>query len=452
MNNVVRNAINIFQRPSLNPLGTSFGERNRSHSESVMSTSLRNKRMGIITRKTVEEVAAEKKADNRLSHLRGMSDGVTLQNGLAPPIVKDSSSPTSPVDVVKERSANYVRRLSSLPEGKRKSQMDDPYLNIARGILYALDQIHLPIKRLIGSAKDSTKIELQKASQEAFKTAEKLEEVLQKAGAQDEEMDDEEQSKASTAVRSSLEDCMQAFEQLTVALQGDLRKLILEGNQQIVRTVMHLLYGSLVEIRNSCAKLGVEIRPVPRPAKKHPNRGRYLSPAPPGGQLTSLRFRDNSHGANSRISLAPTQRGHNIPPMSRSGSSNSLTSNTTTLHPPATITNRTSRSNTLNSVSELEEDEEFQLIARKLKHACEYLLQGLPSCSTTLQTIRQSEKERNANSPMLEEIDTLITYCQNAFEAAKGVWSTLATLHTQEPGIKNQFDFWQLAMSFIRVC
>lgn len=424
-----------------------------------MSTSVRNKRMGMLTRKPVDASVAEAQAEKKLSHLRGMSDGAALQNGKAGSApATDSSTPTSPVDGAsgdhRDRSTTFIRRLSSLPEGKRKSQMDDPYFGLARGVLYALDQLNTPLKRVIGTTRDGARSDLQKAFSQVYGATNMLDQLLNRANSNDEEIDEEEQSKIAEAVSMSCEQCMYAFEQLALALQADLKKLILESEQPCVRTVMHMLYASLIEIRNSCSKLGLEPDPAPIVVAERKPRGRYLSPAP-NHPLTSLRVREQTPThvvtrSNSRNRPLPAPRHVGGRPPIRDDSSNSLNSSET-LRPPPAHSTRTSRSNTLNSVDEVVGDPKFNEIAKKLTYASDLVMQALPQCEVLVLDAKRTVRER-ASSPMeMEMFDTIVTRCQAANEAAKQLRSILATLELRAPGIKNQLDFWQLVMSFVRV-
>jgi len=416
--------------------------------------------MGMMTRKPVEASVAEVPAETRLNHLRGMSDGAALQNGKpGPASVTDSSSPTSPVDGPvaehRDRNATFIRRLSSLPEGKRKSQMDDPYFGLARGVLYALEQLNAPMKRVIGVTRDGARSDLQKAYSQAYGATNMLDQLLNRASSNDEEIDDEEQGKIAEAVRTSCEQCMETFEQLAATLQSDLRNLILHSAQPYVRTVMHMLYASLIEIRNSCSKLGIEAQPTPKVAEERQPRKRYLSPAP-NQPLTSLRVREQTPThvvtrSNSRNRLAPVPRQTERRPPPRSDSTNSLNSEVSTLRPPPAHSTRSSRSNTLTSVDEAVEDPKFNEIAKKLTHASDLVMQALPQCEVLVLDAKRTVRER-ASSPMeMEMFDTIVTRCQAANDAAKQMRSTLATLELRAPGPKNQLDFWQLAMSFVRV-
>lgn len=414
--------------------------------------------MGMLTRKPVEATVAEIQTQNRLSHSRGMSDGAALQNGKIGP-ANDSSNSTSPIEAPggehRDRSTTFVRRLSSLPEGKRKSQMDDPYFSLARGVLYALEQLNAPLKRVIGNARDGARSEIQKACSQAYGATNMLDQLLNRANSNDEEIDDEEQAKIAEAVRTSCEQCMDSFEQLAIAFQADLRKLVTESEQPCVRTVMHMLFASLIEIRNSCAQSGIETEPESEAAEDVEPRGRYLSPAA-DRPLTSLRVREQTpthvvsrSNSRNRPMPAPRHAGGRLPP--RTGSSNSLNSESSTLRPPPAHSTRSSRSNTLNSVDEVVEDPKFNEIANKLKQASELVMGALPKCEVLVLDAKRAVRER-ASSPMeMEMFDTIVASCQAANEAARQLRSALATLELRTPGVKNQLGFWQLAMSFVSV-
>jgi len=416
--------------------------------------------MGILTRKPVEASVAEVQAENRLSHLRGMSDGAALQNGkVGPSSVTDSSSPTSPIDGAvgehRDRSATFIRRLSSLPEGKRKSQMDDPYFGLARGVLYALDQLNAPMKRIIGITRDGARTELQKACSQAYGTSNMLDQLLNRASSNDEEIDDEEQAKIAEAVRTSCEQCIQAFEQLATILQLDMRNLILRNEQPCIRTVMHMLYASLIEIRNSCSKLGFEAEAAPNVVEARQTRGRYLSPAP-NQPLTSLRVREQTpthvvtrSNSRNRVTPASRQTISRRPP--RTESVSSLNSEVSTLRPPPAHSTRSSRSNTLTSVDEVVEDPKFNEIAKKLTQASDLVMQALPQCEALVLEAKRTVRERASSLIEMEMFDTIVTRCQATNEAARQLRSILANLEHRAPGIKNQLDFWQLVMSFVRV-
>ena len=423
-----------------------------------MSTSARNKRLGVITRKPVEEKSSlQATADNRLSHLRGLSDNSALQTGMATTNT-DNTSPTSSVEGAEHRNPGFSRRLSSLPEGKRKSQMEDPHIGIGRNILYALEQIHAPLKKLIESARHSTKSDHERALRHAYGSTLELTQVLEKAGTYDEDRAEEEHAKVGLAVRKACEACLEDFEALVEGVIRDTENLVAENTPQSVRTMMMLIFASLVEIRNASTKLSGESKAEPSQPEEDIDRGRFLSPtlAP---AITSLRVRDRTpqpeitrSNSTSRSRAPPLSRAVTAINMSRNGSSNSLTSSTATLQVSNVPTTRTSRSNTLKSVDERDEELLFEQIATKLLNVCELAQHALPRCEYFVQTAKKQSIERAAGGSQADTLlfESISERCTFAQEAGKHVKKSLAALEPSEPGKKN-LGFWNLVMSFVRV-
>lgn len=451
-------------RPVIHQIVT-VSERNRSNSESQMSTTLRAKRMGVITRKPVAQNSLDLNQTKSQNHLRGLSHGSGLQNGLVSSAVTDSSSPNSPVDVDPQR-ANFVRRLSSLPEGKRKSHTQDPLVDVARGILYAVDQIHAPIQKLLRVLKDGKRTTIERACQMAFSAMEELDRLLSKITSQDEEIEEDERRKSSIMIRANCEACIRAFEQVILALQHEVRTLVVHSNPLFIRTLMHLLYASSIELRNACGKLGVELQSTPRAPQRDIGRGRFLSPAP-GRPLTSLRIQEHtpllpgSRSSSRHGPQLPRQRTATLTAASRTGSMTSLASVTT--RPPEPYTpfgngsipnpmTRMSRSNTLMSVEEMEEEQQFERIYLKLTTAVEFAIQALPRCHVIVTESNKMAAERGAGDNDLAMYAAICDRCRIAIDAADALKKRLSTLKLKEPGIRVQPDFWHLCTAFIRVC
>jgi len=417
--------------------------------------------MGLAPRKPVEDKAAlQAKTDNRLSHLRGLSDNSALQSGIIPTTNTDNTSPTSSVEGAEHHNPGFSRRLSSLPEGKRKSQMEDPHIGLGRNILYALEQIHTPLKKLIESARNSTKSDHERALRHAYGSTLELTQVLERAGTYDEDRAEEEHAKVGVAVRKACEACLEDFEALVEGVIRDAENLVAENTSQSVRTMMLLVFASLVEFRNTSTKLSGESKAESLQPEEDIDRGRFLSPTL-GPAITSLRVRDRTpqpeivrSTSTSRSRPPPLSRAVTAINMSRNGSSNSLTSSTATLQVSNMPTTRTSRSNTLKSVDERDEELLFERIATKLLNVCELAQHALPRCDHFVQTAKKQFSERAAggNQADFQTIfDTISQRCTFAQEAAKHVKKSLATLEPGEPGNKNKHEFWQLVMSFVRV-
>jgi hypothetical protein len=259
-------SVHLMRRPGLAPLISSGNERNRSNSESVLqaSAAARSKRMGILRKErsdldTVEEV---NRNSNRLSHHRGMSHGSVLKPpknvSTASSGGNNSSSPGSPRDSRKHRQG-FVKRLSSLPEHKREHEWRNPVIEGAKGILYALYQIHPQISGLIAAikSKDSKRSSLEFTFYNASTHVDRLNEALDLADAVDIEDEDAVET-AEESVQRDCAICVMAYTHVTAQLQNSVPRMVANTDSRYVRTLMLLLYGSMIEIKNAISSFGID--------------------------------------------------------------------------------------------------------------------------------------------------------------------------------------------------
>lgn len=259
-------SVHLMRRPGLAPLISGGNERNRSNSESVLqaSAAARTKRMGMLRKErsdldTVDEVT---KNSNRLSHHRGMSHGSVLRppkNGsTASPGGNNSSSPGSPRDSRKHRQG-FVKRLSSLPEHKREHDWRNPVIEGAKGILYALYQIHPQISGLIAAikSKDSKRSSLEFTFYNASTHVDRLNEALDCADSVDIEDEDAVET-AEESVQRDCATCVMAYTHVAAQLQDIVPRMVANTDSRYVRTLMLLLYGSMIEIKNAIGSFGID--------------------------------------------------------------------------------------------------------------------------------------------------------------------------------------------------
>jgi hypothetical protein len=256
----------LMRRPGLAPLIGNGNERNRSNSESVLqaSAAARSKRMGMLRKErsdldTVEEV---NRNSNRLSHHRGMSHGSVLRppkNGVPnSPGGNNSSSPGSPKHSRKHRQG-FVKRLSSLPEHKRENDWRNPVIEGAKGVLYALYQIHPQISGLIAAirSKDSKRSSLEFTFYNASTHVDRLNEALDRADAVDMEDEDAVET-AEESVQRDCATCVMAYTHVAAQLQDSVPRMVANTDSRYVRTLMLLLYGSMIEIKNAISSFGID--------------------------------------------------------------------------------------------------------------------------------------------------------------------------------------------------
>lgn len=258
----------ILRRPGIAPLiSQSSNERNRSNSESVLqaSAAARQKRMGMLRKDRPELDSIDELRANRNSHLRGFSHGSVLKrNGvLSSPGGAGSSSPSSPRDARRHRLA-FVKRLSSLPEHKAEHEWSSPVIDGAKGILYALYQIHPHISGLIAAirGKEFRRNTLEFTFFNASTHVDRLNEALEQADMVDPEDEDAVENIEST-VRRDCVTCIMAYTHVTAQLQDNVKKIVAGIDARYVRTLMLLLYGSMVEVRNAIQSFGADVKVVP---------------------------------------------------------------------------------------------------------------------------------------------------------------------------------------------
>jgi Leucine-rich repeat (LRR) protein len=252
-----------IKRPSISPL-ISSSERNRSNSESVLQATApsRTKRMGMLRTKTGLDSIDENKS-NRNSHLRGFSHASALKpNGVpaSPDGGGSSSSPSSPREARARRHV-FVKRLSSLPEHKVENEWQNPIIESAKGILYALYQIHPQLSGLIAAVKgkEARRSSVEITFYNASTHVDQLNKALEHADAVD-PSDGEAVDKAEKSVQHDCATCIMAYIHVSTQLQDNVRKIVAGSDARYVRTLLLLLYGSIIEIRNAINSFGVDIK------------------------------------------------------------------------------------------------------------------------------------------------------------------------------------------------
>ena len=255
------NPASVQKRPGIAPI-VSPNERNRSNSESVIqaSAAARQKRMGMVRRDRTELDSIDETNVVRQSHLRGFSYGSALRpNGSIASPGAASSSPSSPKDVRKDRN-RFVRRLSSLPEHKTH-QIKRPIIEGAKGMLYALYQVHPHISGLITACKGR---DLQRSGLEmSFYNASVHIDKLNKSLEHSENINPEDESsweRAEETINNDCAVCIKSFVHVTAQMQESTHKIIADADPRYVRSLMLLLYGSVVEIKNAVKSFGIEVK------------------------------------------------------------------------------------------------------------------------------------------------------------------------------------------------
>jgi hypothetical protein len=484
-----------FSRPGVSP-NSGVNERNRSNSEGILPLSARNKRMGLISRRT-DLGTLDEMRPYRNSHLRGLSHGSLLRtkpSGGASG--SGSSSPGSPRGEHRKVRDSFVRRMSSLPEHKEE-EVPERIVEGAKGILFSLFQIHPHISTLINviKADDARRNSLEIVFYNASTHVDQLNEALEKV--ENMSLDERDFAKMSNEVKRECVTCLMAYTHVGAQLRQSIEKIVAHGDARYVRSLLLMVYGSLLELRNACINLGAPLR-IRKPSASL--RDRNSQPETVQEELGSDRFpgptvtptRDRAQpmrrfrsdtmiqhpqgGSGGSFSSSSTYQPSsfvpgvftpNSVPLNYGGRSRSNSRAATLLNssvPSSLATPRSgesfppipsstvSRINPMTGLDELEEEPIFERIFKQLTATYSAALHALPLAYR--QFIRCSEMAEEAREP--EEIrrlwNNLSRRCRACYESSEALGVRLSTMKVKEPGggVRNHREFWQLCKAFMQ--
>lgn len=478
----------VLRRPGVAPLSAG-NERNRSNSEGVLqATQNKSKRMGIVTKKNVILGPLDEGRVNRNSfHYRGQSHGSALRDKTGNGIRNGGTGPLPGSLEYDRQRGTYVRRLSSLPEQKRKPKSPDSIVEGAKGVLYSLHQVHQHISALILVVKDGTskRSSLERVYHNATTHLERLDQELHDfETASGHNTDEKRRSKSN--VRYACNTCIVAYKQVGNLLLCNVSQLVADGDQRYLRTLVLLLYGSLIEARNACQSLGVDFggakmttnqenristifeegqrsrdrsitptRDRPNPERRWRNghamqqSGNITMPVTTGGSHGTVPLYLNSRSrSNSRTSAFSGSTANTVANTPRSGETFTL---------PGTPTTR-SRSNSALGVyatqprlivsDEPEKEAQFEKIFLGLKRSVDHGLLALPTLKE--QFLRRLRFALAApNPPEVTDLwAELIKRCQTSLDTGETLKLRLSDIKVNEPNVRDR-DFWQISIRYI---
>lgn len=479
----------IMRRPGAAPLSIN-NERNRSNSESILQAgqSIRSKRMGIVTKKNANFGALDEGRINRNSlHYRGQSDGSALRekqtNGFR--LTQNNSLPEPPD--YERRRGTYVRRLSSLSEQKCVTESPDRVIEGGKGVLYALYQVHQHISSLIHVVNDgsSKRSSLGRVYHNATTHLERLDQELHDFENVSYTIGDD-PGRSSSNVSYACNNCIVAYKQVGNLLFHNTGRLVANGDQRYIRTLVLLLYGSLVEARNACQSFGVVFGPSrpPRAAENPIPTIEEEGTKRRDRSLTPTRERPNPE-RRWRNGKAIQQSGHlslynsianvqNAVPLyvngrSRSNSRTSAFNNSIassmvntprsgeTFSIPATPITR-SRSNSvlgahavhtkLAIADDPETDALFEKIFLGLSCSVDQGLQAIPMVKEHFMSCLKVAQSSSAPPKIIELWSQLVRLSQFCLDMCDTLKMRLSTIKLHEPTVRNR-DFWKLCIKYI---
>ena len=451
-----------LRRPGVMPLTiNNANERLRSNSESLLQANRdrsadRSRRMGIVTKKSAELETVDEAKNNRHSHYRGLSHGSAMQNGNngtnGTNGIASSRSPASPADSSAQR-ATYVRRLSSLPERKRESLSPDPIVEAAKGILYALFQVHPLIQSLLGVARDGTnkRTSLERVFYNATTHVEELDRHIQSYITYSDE-DEEVSPRSNENVRRACLTCVSAYIHVCGLLSRNVETLLENGDPRYIRTLLLLVYGTTAEVRNAGSSLFLETnRQTSQPLESVDENAR---PLPRDKSVTPTRERPGT--AASRIRSATVVQHHSnlrvatdtAPPAYMNGAQRSATMTSAT---PRSGESFASSASGRTGGDFTEEDRTFEKIFLRLQQSSEMALKTLPSVSSHFFTAMKINGQSSNPEQPKQFWQVLIQKCSISLQNAESLKARLSLIKLKEPGIRTQGAFWELCNAFIHV-
>jgi hypothetical protein len=455
--------------------------------------------MGIM-RKNTELDSVEEGRVNRHSHLRGQSHGSALRSKHSNGTVRSgsSSSPNSPrfgspkfgKGGRKHRGDLFVRPLSALPEYKEGGPNQDNLVEGAKGVLFSLFQVHPHIGTLINvvkSADDTKRNSLEAVFYNASTHFERLNEVLEKyhvSSGEDENMN----RTSKAALKRECQTCLMAYTHVGSQLRFNIPRIVTNGDAKYVRSLMLLIYGSLIEARNALKSMDISVQPRPQPRARTNGTAkpseqniaaipkeiapvvsvdRATTPTRERPQQATRRLRSDT--AFQTSSYQPT----NAPPppiplyLNNRSRSNSRT-NTLGLSSTASSVANTPRSgesfnlmtpsvsgsrvNTMQGIDELEEERTFERIFHQLTYAYDNALKALPLALRQFSRALENAEQTRAAPDVRRTWYNLILRCKACIELSESLKARLSNMKVNQPGAgaRNQRDFWLLCKSFMQ--
>ena len=446
--------------------------------------------MGMVTKKNTNFGAFDESRTNRNSmHFRGQSYGSALRDAHSNLTRGNGDNvPASPIEYERHR-GTFVRRLSSLPEYKRESKSFDSVVEGAKGVLYSLHQVHQHILNLIHVVKDgsSKRSSLERVYHNASSQLEHLDQELHIFDSCEGE---EEKARSNNTITYACSACIVAYKQVGSLLLRNIPQLVKNAEPRYLRTLILLLYGSLVEARNACHGLGINLD-LAKPQKPTTNgiptireegpkqRDRSITPTrerpnperrwrngnlfmPPG----SLNIYNPAAGSQGAVPLYVNGRSRsNSRTAGMNGSTTSSVANTPrsgeSFTVPGTPLAR-SRSNSAVAVAhgtylkyistpeDLDREVLFEKIFLCLRTSVEQGRQALPVVLERFTRCLKNSQSNSSSSRSIRDLwSELVGRSQLCLEICDVLKIRLSSIKLHEPTARNARDFWKLCFRYI---
>jgi hypothetical protein len=449
-----------LRRPGVTPLIIN-NERNRSNSESVLqqSLSLKNKRMGMITRKTTELGTVDETRANRNSyHYRGYSHASVLRDKSTNSARKSgsgSSTPVSPLDAGRQLRP-FFRRTPSLLLHKKRAECEDPPFKRSMSIYVSMYHVHSMIGCLLSLMKEGT---TKKSSIEKHYVNASI--SLEVLGKHLNDFSNEEGTSSLRSIRMATCDSIFAYYNICKMLWCSIGYVVGATYEPYTRALLLGVYGGMSEARIAFDGLRTKTRATPtsNPAPSLPS----LPPDPPPayGPTVVTTGKDRPQTVRRAPSETAFRYGNAMKSSSNPYASVALIgngrsrSNSRTTNPFSSATSsvaNTPRSEsftvppTPNTVSldtpylDPVHDLAFEKIFHDAQAAIKKGLSILPGIATKFRHILEVASTTFADEVIIALWHRLTTRARNCLEMCEAVQQSLSSTHLNEPG-QQTLDF-----------
>src|SRR5271170_1474736 len=275
---------------------TTVMERSRSHSEvSQKPAAARPRRRAESTQRHRTGLSQNALPDDRNLRIKQHSRGVSHDSGTQDD--DDSGLRSSPTEMSQGFGA-YFRRLSIMPASVRVSLSSIKVVEAARGILFALSQIHQAAQQYVGLCGDATlSRQINRVLYNAKTHVGNLIDALEAHEGKGEGAD-------VLPVIESCNACVGAFRHVINILLQHIEDLAVRADVRLTRTFILLIYGAATELQNSWAGLRTSLpsgpSSLPSPIPKTPVSALSKTSSPQANRLKTI------VGAPPNITLPPS--------------------------------------------------------------------------------------------------------------------------------------------------
>lgn len=420
-----------------------------------MFSAVRAKRMGLLgPKKPPEAESSDGVQPNGSDDVHGLVNNSVYATGPVNLTAKRSSERMSPADGMLKQSGH-----SPSKSPKYKHRLRNHPVETAKTVAYSLFQLQPYLGNVAQEPSDAhwKASSLKRALQTASSRVGELDRELTRSGSFSEDDGGEDRRFLVNAVKRACDTAITEFENLCNMLLHNIHHVVSRSDRRYLRTLLLLMYGSTMEIRNACGAAGANITRVaalPQTAKPGDNN---LTPTQTRPQ-TSRRIRGATTGKYDGQSNSRHLRPSRVPSRVDAGSRSNITNiGIATPRSARSFTSATystpepNRSASLRSDA-IREERQFEKIVVKASVACNLATQIVPTCHYKFATCKNlAQSSMPSDSEVVKIWTNLCLQCDSLIEAAEALKTPLACIDLKDSAIRHQPEFWRLCTKFVAV-